>query len=53
VVSQRGPDDGNDTTGFFNTEYLCRPETKEQCAPSSPRQEKIAAAIDKTGEFRA
>ena len=40
VTSQVGrPDDGTDTTGFFNTEYLRRPETEGAVAPGiSPEQ---------------
>ena len=37
VVSQVGrPDDGTDTTGFFNTEYLHRSEPERAVAPGVP-----------------
>ena len=40
-TSQVGrPDDGTDTTGFFNTEYLCRPETEREVAADLPRRQR-------------
>jgi cobalt-zinc-cadmium resistance protein CzcA len=49
VVSQTGrPDDGNDTTGFFNTEYFVDLKRKEQWRPIFHRdKEQLVAAIDK------
>ena len=41
VVSQTGrPDDGTDTTGFFNTEYFVDLKPKESGAPSSSKIKK-------------
>ena len=41
VVSQVGrPDDGTDTTGFFNTEYFVDLKPKESGVPSSTRTKK-------------
>ena len=49
VVSQTvRPDDGNDTTGFFNTEYFVDLKRKEQWRPIFHRdKEQLVAAIDK------
>jgi cobalt-zinc-cadmium resistance protein CzcA len=49
VVSQTGrPDDGTDTTGFFNTEYFVDLKRKEQWRPVFHRdKEALIAAIDK------
>jgi cobalt-zinc-cadmium resistance protein CzcA len=49
VVSQTGrPDDGNDTTGFFNTEYFVDLKRKEQWRPIfHQNKEALIAAIDK------
>jgi cobalt-zinc-cadmium resistance protein CzcA len=49
VVSQTGrPDDGTDTTGFFNTEYFVDLKPKEDWRPFFHRdKEKLIAAIDK------
>jgi heavy metal efflux system protein len=49
VVSQTGrPDDGTDTTGFFNTEYFVDLKPKEDWRPVFDRdKEKLIAAIDK------
>ncbi|MGO9230162.1 MAG: efflux RND transporter permease subunit [Bryobacteraceae bacterium] len=52
VVSQVGrPDDGNDTTGFFNTEYFVDLKPKEQWRPVF-RQDKdeLIAALDREVE---
>jgi cobalt-zinc-cadmium resistance protein CzcA len=48
VVSQTGrPDDGNDTTGFFNTEYFVDLKRKEQWRPIfHQNKEALIAAID-------
>jgi cobalt-zinc-cadmium resistance protein CzcA len=48
VVSQTGrPDDGTDTTGFFNTEYFVDLKRKEQWRPMFHQdKEKLIAAID-------
>jgi cobalt-zinc-cadmium resistance protein CzcA len=49
VVSQTGrPDDGTDTTGFFNTEYFVDLKRKEQWRPIFHQdKEALIAAIDK------
>ncbi len=49
VVSQTGrPDDGTDTTGFFDTEYFVDLKRKEQWRPYfNQDKEKLIAAIDK------
>ena len=49
VVSQTGrPDDGTDTTGFFNTEYFVDLKRKEQWRPLFHQdKEELIAAIDK------
>ena len=49
VVSQTGrPDDGTDTTGFFNTEYFVDLKRKEQWRPIfHQNKEELIAAIDK------
>jgi cobalt-zinc-cadmium resistance protein CzcA len=49
VVSQTGrPDDGTDTTGFFNTEYFVDLKRKEQWRPVfNQDKEALIAAIDK------
>jgi cobalt-zinc-cadmium resistance protein CzcA len=49
VVSQTGrPDDGTDTTGFFNTEYFVDLKRKEQWRPFFHQdKEALIAAIDK------
>ena len=49
VVSQTGrPDDGTDTTGFFDTEYFVDLKRKEEWRPSFHQdKEKLIAAIDK------
>jgi cobalt-zinc-cadmium resistance protein CzcA len=49
VVSQTGrPDDGTDTTGFFNTEYFVDLKRKEDWRPVFHRnKEDLIAAIDK------
>jgi len=49
VVSQTGrPDDGTDTTGFFNTEYFVDLKRKEQWRPIFHRdKEALIAAMDK------
>lgn len=49
VVSQTGrPDDGTDTTGFFNTEYFVDLKPKEQWRPVfHGDKEALIAAIDK------
>ncbi|MGA8042141.1 MAG: CusA/CzcA family heavy metal efflux RND transporter, partial [Terracidiphilus sp.] len=49
VVSQTGrPDDGTDTTGFFNTEYFVDLKPKEQWRPVFHQdKEALIAAMDK------
>ncbi len=49
VVSQTGrPDDGTDTTGFFNTEYFVDLKPKEQWRPVfHQNKESLIAAMDK------
>ena len=49
VVSQTGrPDDGTDTTGFFDTEYFVDLKRKEEWRPYfQQNKEKLIAAIDK------
>lgn len=49
VVSQTGrPDDGTDTTGFFNTEYFVDLKPREQWRPAfHQNKELVIAAIDK------
>jgi heavy metal efflux system protein len=49
VVSQTGrPDDGTDTTGFFNTEYFVDLKRKEQWRPVFHQdKEKLIAAMDR------
>ncbi len=49
VVSQTGrPDDGTDTTGFFNTEYFVDLKRKEQWRPMfHQNKEELIAAMDK------
>jgi cobalt-zinc-cadmium resistance protein CzcA len=49
VVSQVGrPDDGTDTTGFFNTEYFVDLKPKEQWRPVfQQRKEELIAAMDR------
>jgi cobalt-zinc-cadmium resistance protein CzcA len=49
VVSQTGrPDDGNDTTGFFNTEYFVDLKPKKQWRPVFHQdKEQLIAAMDK------
>jgi cobalt-zinc-cadmium resistance protein CzcA len=49
VVSQSGrPDDGTDTTGFFNTEYFVDLKDKEQWRPAFHKnKEELIAAMDR------
>ena len=49
VVSQTGrPDDGTDTTGFFNTEYFVDLKRKEEWRPVfHQNKDELIAAIDK------
>jgi cobalt-zinc-cadmium resistance protein CzcA len=49
VTSQVGrPDDGTDTTGFFNTEYCVDLEPKEQWRPAfHQNKEELIAAMDR------
>src|SRR5579859_2792970 len=49
VISQTGrPDDGTDTTGFFNTEYFVDLKRKEEWRPVfQQNKEALIAAIDK------
>jgi len=49
VVSQIGrPDDGTDTTGFFNTEYFVDLKPKEEWRPVFQRnKEELVAAMDR------
>jgi cobalt-zinc-cadmium resistance protein CzcA len=49
VVSQIGrPDDGTDTTGFFNSEYFVDLKSKEQWRPMfHQNKEELIAALDK------
>ncbi len=49
VISQTGrPDDGTDTTGFFNTEYFVDLKRKEDWRPVfHQNKEELIAAIDK------
>jgi cobalt-zinc-cadmium resistance protein CzcA len=49
VVSQVGrPDDGTDTTGFFNTEYFIDLKPKEQWRPVfGENKEELVAAMDR------
>jgi len=49
VVSQTGrPDNGNDTTGFFNTEYFVDLKQKEEWRPVfHQNKEELTAAINK------
>ena len=49
VVSQVGrPDDGTDTTGFFNTEYFVDLKLKEEWRPVfQQRKEELIAAMDR------
>src|SRR6202007_3352104 len=49
VVSQVGrPDDGTDTTGFFNTEYFVDLKPKDQWRPVfQQRKEDLIAAMDR------
>ncbi|MDP9054653.1 MAG: CusA/CzcA family heavy metal efflux RND transporter [Acidobacteriota bacterium] len=49
VVSQVGrPDDGTDTTGFFNTEYFIELKPKEQWRPVfAQNKEELIAAMDR------
>jgi len=49
VVSQTGrPDDGTDTTGFFNTEYFVDLKRKEEWRPVfHQNKEELIAAMDK------
>ena len=54
VVSQTGrPDDGNDTTGFFNTEYFVDLKRKEQWRPifHQNKEELIAAMNHELQKF--
>ncbi|MGO9010969.1 MAG: efflux RND transporter permease subunit [Bryobacteraceae bacterium] len=52
VVSQVGrPDDGNDTTGFFNTEYFVDLKPKEQWRPVfHQNKDELIAALDREVE---
>ncbi len=52
VVSQVGrPDDGTDTTGFFNTEYFVDLKPKEQWRPVfRQNKEELVAAMDRALE---
>ncbi len=52
VVSQVGrPDDGNDTTGFFNTEYFVDLKPKEQWRPVfRQNKDELIAALDREVE---
>ena len=52
VVSQVGrPDDGTDTTGFFNTEYFVDLKPKEQWRPVfAEEKEELIAAMDREVE---
>ncbi len=52
VVSQVGrPDDGTDTTGFFNTEYFVDLKPKEQWRPVfHQNKEELIAAMDRAVE---
>ena len=49
VISQLGrPDDGTDTTGFFNTEYFVDLKPKEQWRPIfHQNKERLVAAMDR------
>ena len=49
VVSQTGrPDDGTDTTGFFNTEYFVDLKPKDQWRPVfNENKEELIAAMDR------
>ncbi len=49
MTSQVGrPDDGTDTTGFFNTEYFVDLKPKEQWRPVFPEdKEELIAAMDR------
>ncbi len=49
VVSQVGrPDDGTDTTGFFNTEYFVDLKPKDQWRPVfRQNKEELIAAMDR------
>jgi len=54
VVSQTGrPDDGNDTTGFFNTEYFVDLKRKEEWRPvfHQNKEALIAAMNTELGKF--
>jgi cobalt-zinc-cadmium resistance protein CzcA len=57
VTSQVGrPDDGTDTTGFFNTEYFVDLKPKEQWRPVFPAGQGRADCRDESGagsRFRA
>ena len=52
VVSQVGrPDDGNDTTGFFDTEYFVDLKPKEQWRPAfRQNKDELIAALDREVE---
>ena len=49
VISQTGrPDDGTDTTGFFNTEYFVDLKPKDQWRPAfKQNKEELIAAMDR------
>ena len=50
VISQVGrPDDGTDTTGFFNTEYFVDLLPKDQVAPGLPAgtKDELISAMDR------
>jgi cobalt-zinc-cadmium resistance protein CzcA len=54
VISQTGrPDDGTDTTGFFNTEYFVDLKPKEQWRPGfhQDKEQLIAAMNKELGRF--
>jgi len=51
VVSQVGrPDDGTDTTGFFNTEYFVDLKPHDQWRPQFTTKEELIAALDREVE---
>ncbi|HEV3278577.1 MAG TPA: CusA/CzcA family heavy metal efflux RND transporter [Terriglobia bacterium] len=48
VVSQVGrPDDGTDSTGFFNTEYFVDLKPRDQWRPQFKTKDELIAAMDK------
>ncbi len=51
VVSQVGrPDDGSDTTGFFNTEYFVDLKPREQWRPEFKTKDQLVDAMDREVE---